>query len=101
MFHKAVLLGAALDAIVECQWPDESLHEEFASKSEDDDVETHEGEVAGAFAVVGNGFGVIVGVVGDEWVVGWQGVGEEYGIVERVGRARIEGVGGEEDYYKD
>ena len=95
------MLGAALDAIVECQWPDKSLHEEFASKREDDDVETDEGEVAGAFAVVGNGFGVIVGVVGDEWVVGCQGVGEKYGVVERVGRARINSVGGEEDDYED
>ena len=77
------------------------MHEEFASECEDDDVKTYEGEVAGAFAVVGRGFGVIAGVVGDERVVGWQGVGEKYGPVERVGRARIEGIGGEEDDYED
>ena len=77
------------------------MHEEFASKREDDDVETHKGEVARPFAVVGNGFEVIVGVVGDEWVVGWQGVGEKYGVVERVRRARINCVGGEEEDYED
>ena len=77
------------------------MHKELASKCENDDVETHEGKVAGPFAVVGNGFGVIVGVVGDEWVVGWQRVREKYGVVERVGRARINGVGGEEDDYED
>ena len=71
LFHEAVLLCPALDAVVECQRPDESLHEEFPGECEDDDVETYEGEIAGAFAVVGSGFGVIVGVVGDEWVVRW------------------------------
>ncbi len=40
-------------------------------------------------------------MVGDEWVVGWQRVGEKYGAVEGVGRARIESVGGEEDDYED
>ena len=77
------------------------MHEKFAGESEDDNVETHEGEVAGPFAVVGSKFRVIAGVVGDERVVGWQGVGEKYGAVERVGRARIEGVCGEEDDYED
>ena len=77
------------------------MHKEFAGERENDDVETHEGEVLGTFAVVGSGFGVIVGVVGDEWVVGWQGVGEKYSAVEGVGRARIKSVGGEEDDYED
>ena len=77
------------------------MHEKFAGKREDDNVETHEGEVAGPFAVVGSEFGVIAGMVGDKWIVGWQGIGEKYGVVEGVGRARIEGVGGEEDDYED
>ena len=77
------------------------MHEKFAGECENDDVETYEGEIAGPFAVIGRGFGVIAGVVGDVRVVGWQGVGEKYGPVERVGRARIEGVGGEEDDYED
>ncbi len=77
------------------------MHEEFAGECEDDNVKTYEGEVAGAFAVVSTGFRVIAGVVGDVRVVGWQGVGEEYGPVERVGRARIESVGGEDDDDKD
>lgn len=47
------------------------MHEKFAGECEDDDVKTYESEVAGAFAVVGTGFGVIVGVIGDEGVVGW------------------------------
>ena len=71
LFHKAVLLCAALDAVVECQRPDESLHKEFAGEREDDDVKAYESEVAGPFTVVGTGFGAIVGVVGDEGVVGW------------------------------
>ena len=73
------------------------MHEEFAGKCENDDVETYECKVAGAFAVVGRGFGVIVGVVRDERVVRWQGVGEKYGAVEGVGRARIEGITREEE----
>ena len=77
------------------------MHEEVAGECEDDDVETYEGEVAGAFSVVGTAFGVIAGVVGDVRVVGWQGVREKYCPVEGVGRARIESVGGEEDDYKD
>ena len=34
-------------------------------------------------------------------MVGWQGVREKYGVVERVGRARINGVCGEEGDYED
>ena len=38
---------------------------------------------------------------GDEWVVGGDRVGEEDGAVERVGWARVYGVGGEEEEEED
>ena len=42
-----------------------------------------------------------MGVVGDQWVIGGQRVGEKYGAVERVGWGRIDGVGGEGDDHED
>ena len=39
----------------------------------------------------------MAGVIGDEWVIGGERVGEEYRAVERVGGARIDAVGREED----
>lgn len=62
---------------------DKSLHEEFAGEGENDNVEGYESKVFGAFAVVGD-IGVVLGVVGDETVVGWESVGQEDGVVERV-----------------
>ena len=61
----------------------EPLHEELACEGENDNVEGHKSEVFEAFAVIGD-FGVVLGMVGDEMVVGWESVGQEDGIVKRV-----------------
>ena len=62
LFHKAVLLRAGADPAVEREGAQVALHEELAGEGEDDDVEGDEGEVEGAFAVVG---AVGVGMVGE------------------------------------
>lgn len=55
-------------------WTDESLHEEFASEGENNNVEGHESEVFGPLSVV-SCITVISGVVGDEMMVGRERVG--------------------------
>lgn len=60
-----------------------SLHEEFTCEGENDNVEGHKREVFGTFAVIGD-IGVVLSMVGDEMVIGWESVGEENGIVKRV-----------------
>ena len=74
----------------------ESLHEEFAGERENYNVEGHESEVFGPFAIEGC-ISIVSGVVGDEMVVGRQSVGQKEGIVKRIRRARIYGISGEDD----
>ena len=101
LFHKTVLLRATPDAEVERHGSNQSLHEELARKGKHNDIERHKGKVPGSFSVKCGNIGVMAGVIGDEWVVGGYGVGEEYGAVERVGWSRIHGVGGEKEYDED
>lgn len=53
LFHEAVLLGSRMDTAPDCNWADETLHEELAGKGKNNDVETDKGKVVGTFAVVG------------------------------------------------
>ncbi len=94
LLHEAVLLRAGFDARGEGERANQALHEEFPCEGEDDDVEGYEGEVAGAFAVVGWCGRVMDGVGGDVWVVAGEGVGEEEGTVEGVGRGGVDEVEG-------
>ena len=83
LFHEAVLLGAGTDAVIQGHGADESLHQEFAGKGEDNDIECHECEVFGSLAIVGH-IMVKPGVVGDERVVGRERVGQEDCAVKRI-----------------
>ena len=53
LFHESVLLGAGLDAKVDCQGPNEPLHQEFAGERKDNDMECDKGEIKAAFAIIG------------------------------------------------
>lgn len=55
LFHEAVLLGSRMDAAADCNWTDETLHEELPGKSKNNDIETDKGKVLGPFAVVCRG----------------------------------------------
>lgn len=62
LFHEAGLLGAGVDPSVHGERADDSLHEEFAGKGENDDIEGHEGEVTGTFPILCRGVGAADGV---------------------------------------
>jgi hypothetical protein len=62
LFHEAGLLGAGADPSVNGERADDSLHEEFAGKGENDDIEGHEGEVTGTFPILCRGVGAADGV---------------------------------------
>lgn len=69
LFHEAGLLVAILDAKVQGNGPDESLHAEFAGETQDDDVEADKGKVPAAFSIVCRRIGVFAYVGRDERVV--------------------------------
>lgn len=96
LLHKAGLFSAGADAEVDCQRADEALHEEFPRKGENNDVEGHEGEVTRPFAILCRCIWAADGVDRYQRVGGREGVGEEYGAVEGVGRGRLDEVGGED-----
>lgn len=52
LFHETILLSARSDAVGDCHWPNEALHEKFAREGQNDDVEGHEGKIARTFAIV-------------------------------------------------
>ena len=53
LLHETVLLRSRANAVPFRQWPVELLHEKFTGERKDDYVEGDEGEIQGAFAVVG------------------------------------------------
>ena len=52
LLHEAVLLRAGAKFEPARKRPEDALHGEFAGEGEDDDVESHETKVFGAFAIV-------------------------------------------------
>lgn len=62
LFHEAGLLGAGADPRVNGERADDSLHEEFAGKGENNDIEGHEGDVTGTFAILSQAAGAADGV---------------------------------------
>ena len=60
LFHEAVLLCPTAYVPVSCQWAEVALHNEFAGEGQNDNVETHEGEIQRTLAVIGSvGFRMI------------------------------------------
>lgn len=83
LFHEAVLLRARADSVTQGHRTDESLHEKFTGERENNNVEGHKSEVFGSFPVV-DYISVMLGVVGDEMMVGWESVGQKDGVMKRV-----------------
>ncbi len=79
---------------------DESLHEELAGEGENNNVEGHKSEVFGPFSVVGD-ISIMSGVIWDEMMVGWEGVGQKDGMMQRICRVWIDGIGGEDDDHEN
>lgn len=97
LFHEAVLLGTRPDAAVDRRRPDQPLHEEFARERQHDDVKGHKGKVVQPFPVVSRRVGIEAGGERDHRVVWGERVGEEDGVMERVGGRWIDHVYGEDD----
>lgn len=91
LLHEAGLLAARAHAAVPRQRLQHLLHDQLARKRQHDGVEGHEGEVPGALAVVHR----------RARAGGRQGVREEDEVVNRVRRARVQRVEGQEDGEQD
>jgi len=95
LFHITVLHIAGFHSAGDCPSAQEALHDEFAGEGQHDDVESHEEEVASAFAIVCWTIGVCARVGRDEWMRGGKGIGEEDETMKRVARGGIDSVEGE------
>ena len=101
LLHESVLLCTGANAVGDCDWADDALHEKLSGKGENDDVEGHEGKVFGSFIIIGRSIRGVDGVGRYERMVLWEGIGKEDGAVERVGRCWINDVDGDEDNNED
>lgn len=86
LLHETCLL-ALTETVPSRQGSEQLLHDELASKGEDDGIEGDEGEVPFALSIVGGSRGIIVGEL----------VGEEDESMEGVRGGGIDGVTGSED----
>jgi hypothetical protein len=92
LLHKARLLRATLDAIVDSHGSNEPLHAKLACEAQDNDVEADKSKVACALAIVCWSVRVCAHVCGDKRVAAVEGVRDEETCSDRVRGIRVYGI---------